>query len=168
MKRGFFIVQFLSFVIVPWKIIASAQTFTSFLSGYGLFMASVVAIMIADYYFPSRSNIAVAWFFDPNKTNERYRYHKGWNLQAVIAYLVGIALPFPGFVANLGASGVGTAGRKLCYLGWLLPFTVFFVMHIVICRFWPMENHRIVKAAEMGWEENIYDQTEGLNADNKK
>ncbi|KAK2035708.1 hypothetical protein LZ31DRAFT_601965 [Colletotrichum somersetense] len=131
---------------------ASAQTFTSFLSGYGLFMASVVVIMIADYYFPSKGNIA----------------HKGWNLQAVIAYLVGIALPFPGFVANLGASGVGTADRKLYYLGWLLSFAVSFVVCIVICRFWPTENHRTVKAAGMGWEENIYDQTEGLDADNEQ
>lgn len=48
MKRGFFMVQFLSFAIVPWKIMASAQTFTSFLAGYGLFMASIVAIMIAE------------------------------------------------------------------------------------------------------------------------
>lgn len=48
MKRGFFIVQFLSYAIAPWKIMSSAQTFTSFLSGYGLFMASVAAIMIAD------------------------------------------------------------------------------------------------------------------------
>lgn len=48
MRRGFFLVQLLSFAIVPWKIMASAQTFTKFLSGYGLFMASVAAIMIAD------------------------------------------------------------------------------------------------------------------------
>lgn len=54
MKRGFFIVEFLGFAIAPWKILASAATFTSFLSGYGLFMASVVAIMIADCaYSPS-------------------------------------------------------------------------------------------------------------------
>lgn len=48
MKRGFFLVEFLAFAIVPWKIMASAAAFTQFLSGYGLFMASVVAIMIAD------------------------------------------------------------------------------------------------------------------------
>lgn len=48
MRRGFFIVEFLAYAIVPWKIMASAVTFTTFLSGYGLFMASVVAIMIAE------------------------------------------------------------------------------------------------------------------------
>ena len=48
MKRGFFIVELLGYAIVPWKILSSASTFTTFLSGYGLFMASVVAIMVAD------------------------------------------------------------------------------------------------------------------------
>lgn len=48
MKRGFFLAQVLAYAIVPWKIMSSAKTFTSFLSGYGLFMASVAAIMIAD------------------------------------------------------------------------------------------------------------------------
>lgn len=48
MKRGFFIAQILGYAIVPWKILASASIFTTFLSGYGLFMASVVSIMVSD------------------------------------------------------------------------------------------------------------------------
>lgn len=48
MKRGFFLVEFLGYAVVPWKILASARTFTLFLSGYGLFMASVVAVMVAE------------------------------------------------------------------------------------------------------------------------
>jgi NCS1 family nucleobase:cation symporter-1 len=46
--RGQFVVEFLAFAICPWKILASASVFTTFLSGYGIFMASVVAIMICD------------------------------------------------------------------------------------------------------------------------
>lgn len=48
MKRGFFLVEFLGYAIVPWKILSSAAVFTKFLSGYGLFMSSVVAIMLAE------------------------------------------------------------------------------------------------------------------------
>lgn len=46
--RGQYVVEFLAFAICPWKILSSASVFTTFLSGYGLFMASVVAIMICD------------------------------------------------------------------------------------------------------------------------
>ena len=56
--RGQFIVEFLAFAICPWKILASASVFTTFLSGYGLFMASVVAIMVADCKF-SASALAI-------------------------------------------------------------------------------------------------------------
>jgi cytosine/uracil/thiamine/allantoin permease len=34
--RGQLLVEFLGFAICPWKILASAGTFTTFLSGYGL------------------------------------------------------------------------------------------------------------------------------------
>ena len=50
--RGQYIVEFLAFAICPWKILASASVFTTFMAGYGLFMASVLAIMIADCKFP--------------------------------------------------------------------------------------------------------------------
>jgi NCS1 family nucleobase:cation symporter-1 len=56
--RGQYIVEFLAFAICPWKILSSASVFTTFLSGYGLFMASVVAIMICDCeYSYSRTHI---------------------------------------------------------------------------------------------------------------
>ncbi|XXG94974.1 hypothetical protein Hte_001234 [Hypoxylon texense] len=153
MKRGFFIVEFLAFAIAPWKILASAQVFTTFLSGYGLFMASVAAIMIADYYFITNGNVFTTWLFNPRKSNIHYRYHKGWNLQALIAYVAGIALPFPGFVASLGAKGVNMVGYELYYLGWILSFLISFVLYIAICKVWPNPNQRAIREQGMRWEE---------------
>lgn len=43
----------------------------------------------------------------------------GWNLQAVLAYLVGIALPFAGFVGTLGPT-VSAAASDMGHLGWML------------------------------------------------
>lgn len=43
----------------------------------------------------------------------------GWNLQGVIAYLVGIALPFPGFVGTLGPT-VSAPAQEMGHLGWML------------------------------------------------
>ena len=37
-RRGQFIVQLLAWAACPWEILASASKFTTFLSGYGLFM----------------------------------------------------------------------------------------------------------------------------------
>ncbi|KAK7229462.1 hypothetical protein V2G26_001632 [Clonostachys chloroleuca] len=163
MKRGFFLAQVLAYAIVPWKIMSSAKTFTSFLSGYGLFMASVAAIMIADYFVTTRGNIKPAWLFDPRKTNKYYRYHKGFNLQAVIAYLIGIALPLPGFLSSLGVSGVGVAGQRLFSLGWLLSFSISLISYPLICRFWPTGNQRLFREEGLAWEESSKATIEGVD-----
>ena len=61
-------------------------------------MASVVAIMICDYWVLTRGNVFVSHLYDGSRANKHYFYHFGVNIQAVIAYLVGIALPFPGLL----------------------------------------------------------------------
>ncbi|KAJ5594948.1 uncharacterized protein N7459_001156 [Penicillium hispanicum] len=160
-RRGQFIVHFLAWAACPWEILASATKFETFLSGYGLFMASVVAIMVCDYFLLNKGNVITASLFDPTKSNQNYYYHSGWNLQAAIAYLIGIALPFPGFCGELGAS-VSAAAAHIMDLGWLVAFTASFISYYVICTFWPTENMRFVK--EKGYsfeslapEEGYYD-----------
>jgi NCS1 family nucleobase:cation symporter-1 len=166
--RGQYLVEFLAFAICPWKILSSASVFTLFLSGYGLFMASVVAIMICDCKFCdiygrvfadiftdfllTKGNVFVGHLYNGSKTNKHYYYHMGWNIQGVIAYLCGIALPFPGFVGTLGAK-VSTGATDLGRLGWLLSFTVSFVVYYVICLFWPTRNQVLIKEMGLGWEE---------------
>jgi NCS1 family nucleobase:cation symporter-1 len=61
--RGQFIVECLGFAICPWKILTSATVFTTFLAGYGLFMASVVAIMICDYWLISKGNVFISHLY---------------------------------------------------------------------------------------------------------
>ncbi|KAL1311111.1 hypothetical protein AAFC00_001316 [Neodothiora populina] len=149
--RGQMVVEFLGFAICPWKIMASAAIFTEFLSGYGLFMASVVAIMVADYWIINKGNMFVAYCYDGARTNPHYYYKKGWNIQAVIAYLCGIALPFPGFVGTLGAH-VSETGMNLGHLGWLLSFFVSFFVYIAICYVWPTQNQKQVKEMTLSFE----------------
>ncbi|KAH8881722.1 allantoin [Thozetella sp. PMI_491] len=150
--RGQYLVEFLAFAICPWKILASASVFTTFLAGYGLFMASVVAIMIADYWVLTKGNVYVGWLYDPSKNNKHYYYHGGWNIQGYIAYLAGIALPFAGFVGTLGAS-VSEAAYHLGQLGWLISFITSFVVYCALCLVWPTRNQRLIKDSAPQWEE---------------
>ena len=150
--RGQYIVEFLGFAICPWKILKSADTFTTFLSGYGLFMASVVAIMVCEYWLLTKGNLFVGHCYDGSRNNRHYYYDRGWNLQALIAYLAGIALPFPGFVGSLGASVSATA-TDLGHLGWMLSFAVSFVVYWILCTIRPTQNQTIIKEMELGWEQ---------------
>jgi nucleobase:cation symporter-1, NCS1 family len=153
--RGQFLVLLLSFAICPWKILASATTFTTFLAGYGLFMASVVAIMICDYFLLTKGNIFISHLYNGSQANKHYYYTMGWNLQALLAYIVGIALPFPGFVGTLGPH-VSKSAQELGQLGWLLSFFTSFVVYYVTCRILPTRNQKFVKEMGLGWEEMSY------------
>lgn len=150
--RGQLLVEFLGFAICPWKILTSASVFTTFLAGYGLFMASVVAIMIVDYFLLTKGNVFISHLYNGSRENKHYYYMRGWNVQAVIAYVCGIALPFPGFVGTLGAN-VSVPAQRLGHLGWLLSFATSFVVYYVLCLVWPTRNQRLVKQMGLAWEE---------------
>ncbi|KAI9737082.1 MAG: hypothetical protein M1834_000672 [Cirrosporium novae-zelandiae] len=150
--RGQFLVELLGFAICPWKILASASVFTTFLSGYGLFMASVVAIMICDYFLLTKGNVFIGSLYDGSSWNKHYYYTRGWNIQAVIAYISGIALPFPGFVGTLGPT-VSKPAQDMGHLGWLLSFFTSFIIYYLICLVWPTGNQKLIKEMNITWEE---------------
>ena len=71
----------------------------------------------------------------------------------MIAYVVGVALPFPGFVQSLGATGVNAGGSRMFDLGWLLSFTISFVLYYAICLVWPTKNQITIREEGWGWEQ---------------
>jgi NCS1 family nucleobase:cation symporter-1 len=103
-------------------------------------------------YLLTRGNVFIGHLYNGKKTNPHYYYTMGWNIQGVIAYLCGIALPFPGFVGTLGPT-VSAGATDLGRLGWLLSFTVSFVVYYVLCLIWPTKNQKLIKEMGLGWEE---------------
>lgn len=81
----------------------------------------------------------------------------GVNIQAVIAYLAGIALPFAGFVGTLGANVSATA-QDMGHIGWFLSFTTSFVLYYLICLVWPTPPQRLIKERKLGWEGLSYEE----------
>lgn len=75
--------------------------------------------------------------------------------QGIIAYIVGIALPFPGFCGTLGAK-VSVPAQNLGHLGWLISFVASFVVYYVLCLVWPTHNQKLVKEMGLKWEEVSY------------
>ena len=151
--RGQLLVEFLAFAICPWKILASATVFTTFLAGYGLFFASVTAIMVADYFLLTKGNVFISHLYNGSRENKHYFYWPlGINAQAVIAYIAGVVPPFPGFVGTLGPH-VSVSAQRLGHLGWLLSFTISFVVYYAVCLVWPTGNQKLIKEMGLGWEE---------------
>jgi NCS1 family nucleobase:cation symporter-1 len=72
-----------------------------------------------------------------------------------------------GFAGTLGAK-VSTAAQDIGHLGWLLSFTISFILYYGICKMWPTTNQRIVREMGLGWEfmattSETIDAVDGMN-----
>lgn len=113
-----------SVIVTPWNLYGSPAAITYFLGSLGALLGPFFGILVLDYYYYKRSRVDLCELYSPSNSGVYY-YTKGWNLNAVIAFIpaatvalcialvpVGIfqaIAPFSWFVAApLGA---------LCYFG---------------------------------------------------
>ena len=92
-KTGGLITGLLGIAIMPWKLLASADTYIfSWLVGYSALLGPIAGIMIADYWILRKKELDVA---------ELYReqgIYRGVNFVAVGALAIGILPNVPGFL----------------------------------------------------------------------
>ena len=107
------------------------------MSGLGIFLAPIAAILAADYWVTKRKHIDVPGLY---RAHGRYRYNKyGTNWRAIIASLVSVIPNIPGMAAQVNPklrSGVGD-GIKVYYFFYLYGFTSAFVVYSALSYFWP-------------------------------
>lgn len=102
-KRGAFLTSLLGcWAMAPWKVLASADSFLSFMGGYVIFMAPIAGIMLADYYFIKGRKVDIPALYD---SHARYRYNKyGVNWRALVTLLLSVGPLMPGFCNSINSS----------------------------------------------------------------
>ena len=99
-KMGGVITGVLGILIMPWKLLASADTYIfDWLVGYSALLGPIAGIMIADYWILRRKELDVP---DLYRTTGRYA---GTNWVAMVALLAGIAPNVPGFLHSVHVLG---------------------------------------------------------------
>lgn len=144
--RGQFVCLIIAFAIVPWRIVATANGFLSFLSGYSIFQGPIVAIMIVDYFWVRKGNLEMNDMYSLSR-GDRYWYKVGVNWRAFAAFVIGFLLPLPGFVGSFGYA-IGSAATKMYYLGWILSFLMGGLSYWVICKVFKVPGDD----GDFGWE----------------
>ncbi|GAA6038262.1 hypothetical protein JCM8097_003910 [Rhodosporidiobolus ruineniae] len=96
----------------PWKVLASAGSFISFMSSYSIVLAPIASILAADFFFVKNQKYDVVQLYDFNGI---YRYTYGFNLPALAALLVAIPPNMPGMINALNSSvDIGNAKYIYC------------------------------------------------------
>ncbi|KAG9854399.1 uridine permease-like protein Fui1, partial [Aureobasidium melanogenum] len=129
---------------VPWKILASAQKFLSFLSGYTIFLGPMTAIIMTDYYITRRGNVSVPEMY---KFDGIYRYSPKFatNWRAVLALVIGFLPPLPGFADSIdqGNLSVSLGGQHLFAIGYMYSFVAAGLCYWALMRFAPEQGSRM-------------------------
>jgi nucleobase:cation symporter-1, NCS1 family len=100
-KRGGLITAGLGILMMPWKLIAdpSGYIFT-WLIGYSSLLGPIGGILLCDYFILRKQNLNVE---DLYKKDGEYWYTNGFNISAIVAFVVGVLPNVPGFLFKVGA-----------------------------------------------------------------
>ncbi|TIB10384.1 hypothetical protein E3P77_02366 [Wallemia ichthyophaga] len=135
-RRGGYICVFLGLCLVPWRLTDGATSFTNYLSGYCVFLSAIAGTMLSDYFVVRRGRANVA---DLYRAEGWYSYTYGVNLRAVAAYLCGVSINLPGFIASTPGNEeiVGRSATRIYNLSFFTGFLVSSVIYIAISYIFP-------------------------------
>lgn len=134
-KMGVVATVIISVAFQPWWIFGGAGSYIfGWLGTYGSILSPIAAIFVADYYLVKKRNIDVMALFQGK--GGRYWYQSGWNVRAVIAWVVAFALPLMG---NFGVAGgtstaFGTVLHWIAANGYLFGFFVGLAVYLVLMK----------------------------------
>lgn len=105
-RRGALVAVFLGTLFLPWKLLASPNSYIFvWLGFYGGVMGAFGGVIVADYWLVRKTNLSVP---DLYKFGGRYHFSKGWNLRAVIATALGAVVGVGGAYSSVGPDSVKT------------------------------------------------------------
>jgi NCS1 family nucleobase:cation symporter-1 len=124
-RKGGYITGIIGILIFPWKLIADPNGYIfTWLIAYSSLLGPVGGIMIVDYFFIRRKELKVDELYS---FTGRYDYSKGYNMNALIALIVGILPNVPGFLTTthvLNPESVWPWLADLYNYAWFVGFLV--------------------------------------------
>ncbi|GAA6014119.1 hypothetical protein JCM10207_006102 [Rhodosporidiobolus poonsookiae] len=166
--RGQVLCTILGVAIVPWKILASAQAFVTFLSGYGYWLAPIAGVLFADYYVVAKGNVDVSQLYTSNP-HGRYWYARGWNWRAVATTILSLLPCLPGFAAQLTTSNLGIShiGKNLFYVSFILTYTLSVVLYLSFSFLFPRAYTKEHNLRSQHWEQ-LADEGDAREAEDRQ
>ena len=128
-RRGGLLAGILGIVMMPWRLLADPSGYIfNWLLGYSGGLGSIAGVLIADYWLVRKRRLSLEDLYLPHGV---YRYHNGWNWNAVAATIAGCALAWGGLVIPVL--------KPLYSYAWFVGFFVAGVVHYLL----EMRRHRI-------------------------
>ncbi|KAJ7065000.1 permease for cytosine/purines, uracil, thiamine, allantoin-domain-containing protein [Mycena amicta] len=135
-RRGGYIAAIVGLCMLPWNLLKSSNSFTSYLSAYSVFLSSIAGVMITEYYIIRKGHYRVKDLYRGDKDGWYY-YTYGVNFRAYAAYIAGILINVVGFAGATGRT-VPIAATRIYDLSFLVGFGVSALVYWVLNRLFPV------------------------------
>ncbi|MGN6826867.1 NCS1 family nucleobase:cation symporter-1 [Paucibacter sp. M5-1] len=124
-RMGGIIAALLGLLFMPWKLLATSGGYLfTWLGGYGTLLGAIAGILLVDYYLIRKTELKIG---DLYARGGAYEYSGGWNIQALIAFALGVLPCLPGYLAVSGVIAKDSLPPLLLSLfdfGWFFSLAV--------------------------------------------
>ncbi|ORX40850.1 putative allantoin permease [Kockovaella imperatae] len=153
-RRGAFITAMLGgWATCPWEIQASAQSLSTFLSGYIIVLGPIVSIMIVDYWVIHRTHLHVPMLY---QNEGMYRYRGGLNWRALATLIIVVPINLPGLMHAIN-SNVYIGNLAYFYkASWLTSFFMAAGVFYALSTLFPPQSTLLDKTVESLEGEEAY------------
>ncbi|KAB8211347.1 nucleobase-cation-symport-1 NCS1 transporter NRT1-like protein [Aspergillus parasiticus SU-1] len=144
-RRGSYICAAVGLAMNPWNLVASSNSFTTYLSAYSIFLSSIAGPMLCDYYIVRKGYLRVKELYSAQE-GSAYRFVYGFSWQAYASYIAGILVNIVGFAGAVGRK-VPVGAQYIYNVNYFSGIVVSALMYYILTRFFP------VPAASSTWSE---------------
>lgn len=148
-KRGAYIITILSLAMNPWYLLSSAAIFVTYISSFGIFLGSIIGVMLTHYFVVTRGYINVDALYHGTKRGQYY-YTYGVNWRAYLAYICGVAMCLDGFTGAVGRV-IPLAARHFYFVVFPIEILASSLIYLGLCLKWPVPYQ--VSLSERCWKE---------------
>jgi NCS1 family nucleobase:cation symporter-1 len=124
-RTGGIIAALIGLLFMPWNLLATSGGYLfTWLGGYGTLLGAIAGIMLVDFYVLRRGHLVSD---DLYRRGGVYEYSGGWNVQALIAFALGVLPCLPGYLVVSGfvpAASIPAVLVSLFDFGWFFSLAV--------------------------------------------
>ncbi|ORY17106.1 uracil permease [Clohesyomyces aquaticus] len=135
-RRGGYICALVGLVMCPWHLLDSANSFTTYLSAYSVFLSSIAGVIICDYYVVRKGYLEIKQLYSGKKTDPYY-FTFGVHWRGYVAYIAGILINVVGFAGAIGKS-VPIVAKRIYDLNFFCGFLVAAIVYWGLCWISPI------------------------------
>src|SRR5581483_6438533 len=131
-RTGGLITAVVGIAIQPWRLVSDPTGYIfKWLVAYSALLGSVGGILIADYFLIRKTCLDARGLYAKHGP---YWYVRGFNVNAIVALLAGIAPCAPGFLATAADAGVPDFFVTLYHYAWFVSFALSFGVYVLLTR----------------------------------